>query len=201
MSRKRERPQGWLTELLRGPEDWRRRSARLYPLAANAVVTRPDGAAGKFGWEIVYFPAIARNSPAAVLLGVGLPTVCAAAGLALPLAEDLLPTLGMVVLMLITGFGMTLAVSLSCTFLLGRPYWQPGAVSMTLLGLLTGIPLALGAQAINGREEHPAVVEHLLEWLTVQGLFMGLGCCVAALLWLPAAWWIYRSRGIERIKQ
>ncbi|MGP3937510.1 hypothetical protein [Nonomuraea sp. KM88] len=189
---------GGLTDLLRGPRDWRRRSTKLYPLGANAAATRPD-ANGRFGWEFVYFPAIARGTPAAVLLGCALPVLSAGASLALPLTDDLLPAGVILLLTLATGFGMSLGVSLACAYVVGRPYWQPGVVSLLLLAMAAGIPFGLVAQAWDQSGPQPQAIEYVLRWLTVQGPLMAVACCVAGVLWLPVAWWLYRRRGVSRV--
>ncbi|MGR6924417.1 hypothetical protein ACU635_60065 [[Actinomadura] parvosata] len=166
----------------------------MYPLAVNAVTLRPDPA-GRFVWEFVYFPAVARGSRMAVRLGVILPLACAAVGLALPFTGDLLPDVVVLPLMLVCGFGLTMGCSLAGAYVMRRPYWQPGVVSMLLLAVATGIPLTLGARALHAGVR-TAALEHVLKWVAWQGVFMGVGCAVAAVLWLPVAWWLYRRRGV-----
>ncbi|MEV1005083.1 hypothetical protein [Nonomuraea sp. NPDC050202] len=178
-----------------GSRDWRGRAALLYPLAVNAVTLRPDPA-GRFVWEFVYFPAVARGGRVAVLLGVAFPVACAVAGLALPFTSDL-PAAVVLPLMLVGGFGLTLGCSLAGAYVMRRPYWQPGVVSLLLLAVATGVPLMLVARALNAGTR-TAVLEHVLEWVAMQGALMGVGCAVAAVLWLPVAWWLYRRRGVGR---
>ncbi|MEU6719315.1 hypothetical protein ABZ897_48305 [Nonomuraea sp. NPDC046802] len=186
---------GWV----RGPDDWRAKSSRLYPLGVTALSPRPDSAL-RFGWDFVYFPAVARFGRHAVLGGVVVPLLCAGAGLAVPLTEDVLSTLGTALVMVVTGFGLAMAPSLACAFLLRRPYWQPGVVSLLLLNLLVGVPLSYGAQALAQRGPHAPAVAYVLDWLGLQGVFMALGSAAAGVIWLPAAWWIYRRRGVARVR-
>jgi hypothetical protein len=181
--------------LLRGPKDWRARSRRLYPLSVTTLSTRPDPR-GRLWWHLAYFPAVARGSAAALLGGVVVPVACVALSLALPLTEDVLPTLAIFLLALAAGFGTALAPSLAGAYLLRRPYWQPGAISLMTLCMTAGIPLSLGAQTLADAGWPSAATRDALEWLALHGMFTALGSTTAAIIWLPVGLWMFKRRGV-----
>ncbi|WP_237106984.1 hypothetical protein [Nonomuraea sp. MG754425] len=89
--------------------------------------------------------------------------------------------------MLVSGFGILLAPSLAACYLLRRPYWQRGVVSMALLGMGVGVPLLILAQALTDGLPRRSAAALVLDWATVQALFIMLSPIVAAVLWLPVA--------------
>lgn len=179
----------------RGPANWRKASRRRFPLSAHAVITRPVGGYWPDGnplmWEFVYFPAIDRNSPPARILGLAVPVACAAATLSLRLLIDDL-NLAILIAEAVAGVGLVLAPSFGAAYLLRRPYWQPGVVSLLLLGYAVGIPVMFLAQASRSGASH--AVADVLDWLTVQSLFLAIGPTVSAVIWLPFAALLYRRK-------
>ncbi|MEO3800120.1 hypothetical protein [Nonomuraea sp. B1E8] len=182
-------------------DDWQARSRRLYPLSAHAVLTRPVGGAwpggNPFMWEFVYWRALARDGLAARLLGLVVPIVCGALSAACRFVYDDLDLVVLAVL-LVAGPGILLAPSYLASFLLRRPYWQPGVVSLMLLGFAVGFPLMFLAQALIDDLPHNSAAALLLDWATVQGLSIALGPVAAAVLWLPVGVVLFRRSRRKR---
>lgn len=182
----RDAAMGW-------PPDWRRRSKLLFPYAAHAPETRSLSA----GWSVAFFPAVARHSPAAYLLGLVLPLVAAASSLALLLGVGELNA-AVVVVMLLAGFAIMLGPSYLASYLLRRPYWQPQGAPLMLLSMAIGLPLLVLAASLTDRVPKPSVISDVLDWATVQAMFLFVGTGAACVLWGLVAFGMAINRGVYR---
>lgn len=175
------------------PADWRRRSRLLFPFAAHSPDPRSFGAA----WCLVLFPAVARDSTRARLLGIALPLASAAVSFVVVLTAYEL-TIGSAIVLLLAGFAIMLGPSYLGSFLLRRPYWQPQYAPLLLVAAAIGMPLAMFLDNVDGiPASSPAW--HILGWLTAQAGFLLFGTAAVFTLWgLFVAWPLALYKGLYR---